>query len=149
MSILSFLKKTYLMDERHFSVSSNIYCRRRYAAAQSAQTTIGIEALHSASDSGISTIRQDQGHSNGFNDPSVCNTSHHLDTFMIPSNSSSSTYNTSLVCKMDKVSFVVNMLKETLERKKLSNQNEKEVLEYDSSNWIFCNQETEINTTFN
>lgn len=115
---------------------------------QNVQTTVGFEGMHNASANGINTIKQGFTYSNVF-DPSMCEMPNQLDTFMSPSNSSSSTFNTQLINDMDKVSTVVSMLKGTLERKKRSNQIEKEVVEDDGSNGNFPAQEVMVNTTFN
>lgn len=116
---------------------------------QNVQTTVGFEDTHNASANGFDTIKQGFAYSNVFNDPSMCEMPNQLDTFMSPSNSSSSTFNTQPMNDMDKVSSVVSMLKGTLERKKLSNQIEKEVVEDDSSNGNFPAREVMVNTTFN
>lgn len=109
---------------------------------QNFQTPAGFEGMHTASANGINT------YSNVFNDPVLCEMPNQLDTFMSPSNSSSSMFNVQLMNDMDKVSSVVSMLKGTLERKKLSNQIEKEVVEDDNSNANFPAQEVMVNTTF-
>lgn len=107
------------------------------------QTPAGFEGMHTGSANGINT------YSNVFNDPTLCEMPTQLDTFMSPSNSSSSTFNAQPMNDMDRVSSVVSMLKGTLERKKLSNQIEKEVVEDDNSNVNFPAQEVMVNTTFN
>lgn len=114
---------------------------------QSTQTT-GLEGTNNASVHGINTINQDYEYTNGSNGPSECEIPNHMNTFMSPSNSSSSTFNTAPVGDMDKVSSVVSMLKGTLERKKLNNQIEKEVLGDDSCNEIFPAQQGIINANF-
>ncbi|BFG30803.1 hypothetical protein CerSpe_170750 [Prunus speciosa] len=122
--------------------------RRRYVAMQNAQTTVGLEGLQTASGNCPNVVKQEFAFSNAFNDPSVCEVNNQLGTFISPSNSSSSTFNTPQMSDMDKVSSVVSMLKGTLERKKLSNQIEKEGVEDDSSNGLFSAQEIIVNTGF-
>ncbi|CAB4278995.1 unnamed protein product [Prunus armeniaca] len=122
--------------------------RRKYVAMQNAQTTAGLEGLQTASGNCPNVVKQEFAFSNAFNDPSVCEVTNQLGTFISPSNSSSSTFNTPQMSDMDKVSSVVSMLKGTLERKKLSNQIEKEGVEDDSSNGLFSAQEIIVNTGF-
>ena len=112
---------------------------------QSIQTTVSLEGLHNASVHGINTMNQDYPYPNGFNGPSVYEMQNQMDTFMSPTNSSSSTFNTAPVGEMDKVSSVVSMLKGTLERKKLNSHIEKEVLEDDNCNGTFPGQEVKVN----
>lgn len=116
---------------------------------QNVQTPVGLEGLHNTSANGVNAMKQEFAYSNIFSDPSMCEMPDQLETFMSPSNSSSSTFNTQLTSDMDKVSSVVSMLKGTLDRKKLSNQIEKEGLEDDNSNGLFPIQEVIVNTTFN
>ncbi|KAM1679927.1 hypothetical protein COP1_037417 [Malus domestica] len=121
--------------------------RRRYVAMQNAQMPAGLEVMQTAS--GNSNLaNQDFAFSNGFNDPSICEVSNQLATFISPSNSSSSTFNTPQMSEMDKVSSVVSMLKGTLERKKLSNQIKKQSVDDDRSNGRFSVQEVIVNTGF-
>ncbi|KAI3453884.1 hypothetical protein Pfo_010547 [Paulownia fortunei] len=105
---------------------------RRYAAMQNSQTPIGIEAMHEASGNGVNNFKQEPTDANGFHNISVYENPNQFNAFMSPSNSSSSTFNNPQVGSVDKISSVVSMLKGTLERKKLSNQVEKEAVE-DSS----------------
>jgi len=128
-----------------FASLSNLSCRRRYAAMQYTQTNIGMEVMQNVSGHGVNNLNQEFGNPNGFSDPPVHDTANQLGTFMSPTNSSSSTFNTPQMSSIDKVSSVVNMLKGTLERKKLGNQIEKEIVE-DSSNAFYHVQV--INSTF-
>ncbi|TQD75281.1 hypothetical protein C1H46_029787 [Malus baccata] len=121
--------------------------RRRYVAMQNAQMPGDLEVMQTAS--GNSNLaKQDFAFSNGFNDPSICVVTNQLATFISPSNSSSSTFNTPQMSELDKVSSVVSMLKGTLELKKLSNQIEKEGADDDSSNGRFSVQEGIVNIGF-
>ena len=98
----------------------------------------------------INTVNQDYAYPNGLNSPSICEMPSQMETFMSPSNSSSSTFNAApMMGEMDKVSSVVSMLKGTLERKKLNSQIENEVLEDESSNGIFPSREAMFNASFN
>lgn len=100
---------------------------------QNSQTPIGIEAMmHEASANAANSFKQEHTEANGFNNISNYENPSHFSGFMSPSNSSSSTFNNPQVGSVDKISSVVSMLKGTLERKKLSNQVEKEGVE-DSS----------------
>ncbi|KAF3447881.1 hypothetical protein FNV43_RR08587 [Rhamnella rubrinervis] len=144
-----YLAKAWFHSSQPMTRSRSSELRRRYAAMQNVQTTVGFEGMHNASANGINTIKQGFEYSNVFSDPSMFEMPNQLDTFMSPSNSSSATFNTQPMNDMDKVSSVVSMLKGTLERKKLSNQIEKEVVEDDSSNGNFPSQEVMVNTTFN
>ncbi|PON44789.1 CYCLOPS transcription factor [Parasponia andersonii] len=142
-----YLAKAWFHSSQPMTRSRSSELRRKYAAMQSTQTAVGLEGLHNASAHGINAVNQDYAYPNGFNGPSVCEMPNYLDTFMSPSNSSP-TFNIQPVGEMDKVSSVVNMLKGTLERKKLNNLIEKEVLEDYSCNGTFAAQEVIINATF-
>lgn len=124
----------------------HLFCRRRYAAMQSTQTSLGMEAMNNASKDGMNNLKLEFTHPNGFVDVSISEMPNRLTTFMSPSNSSSSTYNTPQVGNLDKVSSVVSMLKGTLERKKLRNQIEKEAVE-DSSIGYYDAAEAALNAT--
>lgn len=101
---------------------------------QTAQTALGMEAVLNPYGNGVSKLEEELSDpNNGFNDIPMCEIPKQLGTFMSPSNSSSSTFNAAQTGgNVDQISSVVSMLKGTLERKKLSNQIEKEAVE-DSS----------------
>lgn len=122
-----------------FASLSNLSCRRRYVAMQHTQKNTGMEVMQNASGHGVMDFNQEFGNPNGFSDPPMHDTANQLGTFMSPTNSSSSTLNTPQISSRDKVSSVVNMLKGTLERKKLGNQIEKEIVG-DSSNALYHSQ---------
>ena len=88
----------------------------------------------------VDTIKQEVSNLNGFNYLSVYELPHQKGAFMSPSNLSSSPFNTHQLCDADKAFSCVSMLKGTLERKRLSNQVEKESVEH-SSNGPFCPQD--------
>ncbi|XP_008238055.1 PREDICTED: uncharacterized protein LOC103336734 isoform X3 [Prunus mume] len=143
-----YLAKAWFHSSQPMTRSRSSELRRKYVAMQNAQTTAGLEGLQTASGNFPNVVKQEFAFSNAFNDPSVCEVTNQLGTFISPSNSSSSTFNTPQMSDMDKVSSVVSMLKGTLERKKLSNQIEKEGVEDDSSNGLFSAQEIIVNTGF-
>lgn len=107
---------------------------------QTAQTTIGLEAMHNASALGANKLKEEFENPNGFTELPMNEIPDQMLTFMSPSNSSSSTFNTPQTGNIDNVSSVVSMLKGTLERKKLSNQIEKETFE-EFSNGLYRAQE--------
>lgn len=85
--------------------------------------------MHNASSGhGVNTTKQEFGNPNGLIDASISEIPNQFTSFMSPSNSSSN-LNASQIGNVDNVSSVVSMLKGTLERKKLSNQIEKESAE--------------------
>ncbi|KAM1980032.1 hypothetical protein FF1_037359 [Malus domestica] len=142
-----YLAKAWFHSSQPMTRSRSSELRRRYVAMQKAQMPAGLEVMQTAS--GNSNLaNQDFAFSNGFNDPSICEVSNQLATFISPSNSSSSTFNTPQMSEMDKVSSVVSMLKGTLERKKLSNQIKKQSVDDDRSNGRFSVQEVIVNTGF-
>ncbi|XP_051119786.1 protein CYCLOPS-like isoform X2 [Andrographis paniculata] len=102
--------------------------RRRYAAMQLSQTpTIGSEVTNEASATAVNNFKHETKEKNGFSNVSpIYENPNQLTTFMSPSNSSSSAFNNPQAGCVDKISSVVNMLKGTLERKKLHNMAEKE-----------------------
>lgn len=115
---------------------------------QSNQSSFGMESMYDLSGHGVNAMKLDVASSQSFNDLSTCEIPNQPVTFVSPSNSSSSIFNAPNMYDVDKISSVVNMLKGTLERKKLNNQFDKEALE-DSSNAHFCAQETIGNPSFN
>ncbi|XP_062120579.1 protein CYCLOPS-like isoform X2 [Humulus lupulus] len=141
-----YLAKAWFHSSQPMTRSRSSELRRKYAAMQSSQSAVGL--LHHASAHGISTMNEDYAYLNGFNGSSACEIPNQMDTFMSPSNSSSSTFNNPPVGEIDKVSSVVNMLKGTLERKKLNNHIGKEILEDNSCNGIFPAREVAINVNF-
>ncbi|XP_028953843.1 protein CYCLOPS-like [Malus domestica] len=142
-----YLAKAWFHSSQPMTRSRSSELRRRYVAMQNAQMPGDLEVMQTAS--GNSNLaKQDFAFSNGFNDPSICVVTNQLATFISPSNSSSSTFNTPQMSELDKVSSVVSMLKGTLELKKLSNQIEKEGVDDDSSNGRFSVQEGIVNIGF-
>ncbi|XVF52130.1 hypothetical protein PTKIN_Ptkin04bG0240000 [Pterospermum kingtungense] len=127
-----YLAKAWFHSSQPMTRSRSSELRKRYAAMQNAQTSLGMEAVLGSYGNGVSKLKEEFSEPNGFNDIPMCDIPNNLGTFMSPSNSSSSTFNAAQTGNVDKVSSVVSMLKGTLERKKLNNQIEKEAVE-DSS----------------
>lgn len=95
---------------------------------QSIQTPSGMDATHNTTGRTINRTKQEFSNASGFCDVSMTEMSNQLRTFMSPSNSSSSPFNTTQMATVDAVSSVVSMLKGTLERKKLGNHIDKEAV---------------------
>ncbi|KAA8525138.1 hypothetical protein F0562_006998 [Nyssa sinensis] len=121
---------------------------RRYAAIQNSQTSLGVEAVKNVSEHGVDNLKQEFSNPSGFSDISMCENPNQFSTFMSPSNSSSSTFNTPQIDTVDKISSVVSMLKGTLERKKLNSQFEKGSVE-DISLGFYGAQEVLGNVSLN
>lgn len=138
-----YLAKAWFHSSQPMTRSRSSELRRRYAAMQTAQTTIGLEAMHNASALGANKLKEEFENPNGFTELPMNEIPDQMRTFMSPSNSSSSTFNTPQTGNIDNVSSVVSMLKGTLERKKLSNQIEKETFE-EFSNGLYRAQEFSI-----
>ncbi|KAK1435997.1 hypothetical protein QVD17_01771 [Tagetes erecta] len=126
-----FLAKAWFHSSQPMTRSRSSELRRRYVAMQNSQTAIGMEAMHNASGSRVNQLKQESINHNSFNEGSLYNIPNQLDEFMPQANASSS---------IDKVSSVVSMLKGTLERKKLSNQVDKEAAEADSLGYYSSQQ---------
>ncbi|KAG7952687.1 hypothetical protein I3843_12G071300 [Carya illinoinensis] len=141
-----YLAKAWFHSSQPMTRSRSSELRKRYAAMQSAQTTMGMEVMQNASGHSINTLKQEFSNSNCFNDFSTYEIPNQVGRFMSPSNSSSSTFTTPQMAEIDKVSSVVSMLKGTLECKKLSNQIEKAVM--DSSNGIYHGHDIVVNSSF-
>ncbi|XP_059441454.1 protein CYCLOPS-like isoform X4 [Corylus avellana] len=142
-----YLAKAWFHSSQPMTRSRSSELRRRYTAMQSAQTTLDMEVMQNASENGVNTMKQEFVNSNCFNDLSMSKIPSQWGAFMSPSNSSSSTLNTPQMADIDKVSSVVSMLKGTLERKKLSNQIEKEAV-VGGSNGIFHGHDFVVNCSF-
>lgn len=92
-----------------------------------------------------SKVKQEFSNVSNFCDTPMAEMSNQMHSFMSPSNSSTS-FNAAPMATADTVSSVVNMLKGTLERKKLNNKGEKELMEGCSYNF-FSSQEALPNIT--
>ncbi|XP_021893587.1 uncharacterized protein LOC110811398 [Carica papaya] len=142
-----FLAKAWFHSSQPMTRSRSSELRRRYAAMQSTQTALGMEAMHNASIHGVNKLKDGYSNQNGFNEAPTCEIPVQLGMFVSPSNSSSSTFSAPQTGNVDKVSSVVRMLKGTLERKNLTNQIEEVAVE-DSSNGLYHYQEPLFNTNF-
>ncbi|XP_074330602.1 protein CYCLOPS-like [Apium graveolens] len=122
-----YLAKAWFHSSQPMTRSRSSELRKRYVASQNSQTAFGMEAMQNinASGHGISNLQQDFTNSDGLSKVPFSDNPSHLNTFMSPSNSSSSNFNSPHMSTVDNVSSVVSMLKGTLERKWINNQNEK------------------------
>ncbi|XP_027362059.1 protein CYCLOPS-like [Abrus precatorius] len=143
-----FLAKAWFLSDQRVTRSRSSELRRRYTEMQNAQAKQGMESMSMVPQNGADTPRQEISNFNGFDYITMCELPSQKGSFMSPSNSSSSTFNTRQLVDADKVSSCVSMLKGTLQRKRLSNQVEKESAE-DSLNGLFCPQEPIFQTGFN
>ncbi|KAF9624934.1 hypothetical protein IFM89_015654 [Coptis chinensis] len=141
-----YLAKAWFHSSQPMTRSRSSELRRRYAAMQNVQTSIGMEATRDASGHDISRMKQDFATTSNFCDVSMIENPNQLETFMSPSNSSTSPFKTS-VPTVDTVSSVVSMLKGTLERKKLTNHVDKQNVE-GSSFEFYSSQEVLPNMSF-
>ncbi|KAJ0964431.1 hypothetical protein J5N97_029553 [Dioscorea zingiberensis] len=129
-----YLAKAWFQSTQPMTRSRSSELRRRYAAMQNLQTPTILEAPNDTPGPGrgISIMNQEFPGTNNFCDVSMGEMPTQLHSFMSPSNSSTSPFNTPPMATVDTVSSVVSMLKGTLERKKLGNQVDKETLEGNS-----------------
>lgn len=86
---------------------------------QNSQSSLARESLHNIPGNAVNF--KEVCDPTVFTDMSMCELTSQPDTFISPSNSSSSTFETQQVDGADNISSVVSMLKGTLERKKLTN----------------------------
>ncbi|XP_044503399.1 protein CYCLOPS-like [Mangifera indica] len=122
--------------------------QRRYAAMQTTQKTLGVEAMHNALRYGPNEMKEEFSNPNNFTDLPMCETPNQIGSFASSSNSSSSTFNMLQTGTIDQVSSIVSMLKGTIEHKKLSNQIEKEAVEESSNGVYHPAQEATVHTSF-
>lgn len=119
-----YLAKAWFNSSQPMTRSRSSELRKRYTAMQSSQSILG--PTHDPPEHISSHLKPEFVNPNGFNnDPnSIYEIPNQFNnTFMSPSNSSSSTFNNPQIDRTDKVSSVVSMLKGTLERKKLNSNN--------------------------
>lgn len=124
-----FLAKAWFQSSQPMTRSRSSELRRKYAAMQNCQTSVGIEAMHNLTGNGINNFKQEYRDPNEFHIVGMSEIPNQQNTFMSPSNSSSSTFNAPQVGNADNISSVVSMLKGTLERKKLQNPVDREAIE--------------------
>ncbi|KAM0945700.1 putative protein CYCLOPS [Dioscorea sansibarensis] len=129
-----YLAKAWFQSTQPMTRSRSSELRRRYAAMQTMQTPTVMEAPNGipGPGRGSSIMKHEFPGTNNFCDVSMGEMPMQLHTFMSPSNSSTSPFNTPPMATVDTVSSVVSMLKGTLERKKLGNQADRETLEGNS-----------------
>lgn len=96
---------------------------------QSFQMSPGMGPTQNSSGHGINRMKQEFATLSNFCEVSTSEMPNQSRTFLSPSNSSASPFNTPPTAPVDAVSSVVSMLKDTLERKKLSNKIDKETVE--------------------
>ncbi|XP_070038497.1 protein CYCLOPS-like isoform X1 [Nicotiana tomentosiformis] len=114
-----FLAKTWFHSSQPMTRSRSSELRRRYAAMQNSQSSLARESLHNIPGNAVNF--KEVSDPTVFTDMSMCELTSQPNTFISPSNSSSSTFETQQVDGADNISSVVSMLKGTLERKKLTN----------------------------
>ncbi|KAH7692907.1 hypothetical protein IHE45_01G096600 [Dioscorea alata] len=126
-----YLAKAWFQSTQPMTRSRSSELRRRYAAMQNMLTPTVVEAPNDTPvpGRGSSIMKHEFAGTSNFCDVSMVEMPTQLHTFMSPSNSSTSPFNTPPMATVDTVSSVVSMLKGTLERKKLGNQADKETLE--------------------
>lgn len=140
-----FLAKTWFHSSQPMTRSRSSELRRRYAAMQNSQSSLAHEALHNIPGNAVNNFKEDVADPTGYTDMSICEITNQPNTFISPSNSSSSTFETQQVDGADNISSVVSMLKGTLERKKLTNYHtareaiEENMLGCYSNHEVFCN----------
>lgn len=134
------LAKAWFHSSQPMTRSRSSELRRRYAAMQNFQTP----TIAEVPGQDVNGMKQEFDHTSNFSNISMGEMPNQLQTFMSPSTSSSSAFNTHPVANVDTVSSVVNMLKGALERKKLGNQADNETLE-GSSFGFYNSQEIPVN----
>ncbi|KAK6782846.1 hypothetical protein RDI58_020642 [Solanum bulbocastanum] len=142
-----FLAKTWFHSSQPMTRSRSSELRRRYAAMQNSQSSLAREALQNIPGNAVNNFREEVSDPTGYTDMSMCEITNQPNTFMSPSNSSSSTFEAQQVDGADNISSVVSMLKGTLERKKLTNYHtareaiEENMLGYYGNQEVFCNSD--------
>ncbi|KAJ6809387.1 STE20-like serine/threonine-protein kinase [Iris pallida] len=134
-----YLAKAWFNSAQPMTRSRSSELRRRYAAMQNFQTPTIPEVLHEMPEQDATEMKQEFNDGINFGDISMSEMPNQLQTFMSPSNSSTSAFHTPPVATVDTVSSVVHMLKGALERKKHGNQVDKETLE--GSSFAFYNSQ--------
>ncbi|KAJ8568149.1 hypothetical protein K7X08_020871 [Anisodus acutangulus] len=108
------------------------------------QSSLARETLHSIPGNAVNNFKE-VSEPTGYTDMSMCEITNQPNTFISPSNSSSSTFEIQQVDGADNISSVVSMLKGTIERKKLTNYHtardaiEENMLSYYGNQEVFCN----------
>ncbi|CAN4128020.1 unnamed protein product [Withania somnifera] len=137
--------QTWFHSSQPMTRSRSSELRRRYAAMQNSQSSLGREALHNIPGNAVNNFEEEVSDPTGYTDMSMCEITNQPNTFISPSNSSSSTFEAQQVDGADNISSVVSMLKGTLERKKLTNYHtareaiEENMLGCFGNQEVFCN----------
>ncbi|KAI0494013.1 hypothetical protein KFK09_024144 [Dendrobium nobile] len=122
-----YLAKAWFHSSQPMTRSRSSELRRRYAAMQSSQMETIPQEPNNIPLHGTNKMQLEFTNANSFGSIQMAEMSNQMHSLMSPSNSSAS-FNTHQIAKPDKVSSV-SMLKGTLERKKLNNRDDKEVME--------------------
>ncbi|KAM7251766.1 hypothetical protein ACFE04_023649 [Oxalis oulophora] len=141
------LAKAWFHHSQPMTRSRSSELRRRYVAMQNAQSTFGQEAMNNASIHAIDKSKEEYANPS-FNNIPMTDMPNQMGTFMSPSNSSSSPFDTPPMDNFDNVSNVVSMLKGTLERKKLGMPIEKETIGDSTNNGLYQPQNFIANTMY-
>ncbi|BAF18528.1 Os06g0115600 [Oryza sativa Japonica Group] len=106
---------TGMQQKRECKLVTYFWQRKRYAAMQSNMPPITTETIETAN-----KLRQDLTNASTVNSAPMSNTPSQTPTFVSPSSSSTSPLDNPHIVAQDTITSVVSMLKDTLERKKLS-----------------------------
>ncbi|KAF0902450.1 hypothetical protein E2562_016277 [Oryza meyeriana var. granulata] len=109
------LAKAWFHSTQPMTRSRSSELRKRYAAMQSNMQPITTETIETAN-----KLRQDLTNTSTANSTPMNNTPNQIPTFVSPSSSSTSPLDNPHMVAQDTITSVVSMLKDTLERKKLS-----------------------------
>ncbi|CAN4076374.1 unnamed protein product [Withania somnifera] len=144
-----FLAKTWFHSSQPMTRSRSSELRRRYATMQNSQSSLAREALHTIPGNAVNNFEEEVSDPIGYTDMSMHEVTNQPNTFISPSNSSSSTFEAQQVDGADNISSVVSMLKGTLERKKLTNYHiAREAIE-ENMQGCYGNQEVFCNSGMN
>ncbi|PHU28905.1 hypothetical protein BC332_00998 [Capsicum chinense] len=144
-----FLAKTWFHSSQPMTRSRSSELRRRYAAMQHSQSTLAREALHNIPGNAVNNFKEEVSDPTGYTNMSMCEITNQHNTFISPSNSSSSTFEAQQMDGADNISSVVSMLKGTLERKKLTNYHTARVAIEENMLGSYGNQEVFCNSGMN
>ncbi|KAM3267167.1 protein CYCLOPS isoform X1 [Capsicum chacoense] len=144
-----FLAKTWFHSSQPMTRNRSSELRRRYAAMQHSQSTLAREALHNIPGNAVNNFKEEVSDPTGYTNMSMCEITNQHNTFISPSNSSSSTFEAQQMDGADNISSVVSMLKGTLERKKLTNYHTARVAIEENMLGSYGNQEVFCNSGMN
>ncbi|WOK98324.1 hypothetical protein Cni_G07035 [Canna indica] len=140
-----FLAKAWFHSSQPMTRSRSSELRRRYVAMQNSQMQAIAEVQNDPTVFGVDKVTEKL--TSEFCDISMIETANQLQTFLSPSNSATSPFDTAQIGTVDTISSVVSMLKGSLERKRLGKQVDPENLEGNS--YGFSNLQPEGNLIFN